>query len=170
MIKEENDIPRSSIISSDFGRIDYADSYMAEMDFGAHTVDYLTAKFFISIPGWAKSLLKLRNFLVRFIGLHGDGLPQVDEPDPAVRYEPGNQAVFFTVLSRNENEIVMGEQDKHLDFRTSMLIDRESKRIYVNTIVHFHNALGRNYFKPVKPFHKLIIKSMLKKFIRTFGK
>jgi hypothetical protein len=82
----------------------------------------------------------------------------------------GSRAGYFTVLDRNENEIVMGEKDKHLNFNTSVFIDRENAFIYLTTIVHFNNILGKAYFIPVKPFHKLIIKSSLRNYLLRKGK
>ena len=59
----------------------------------------------------------------------------------------------------------MAENDKHLNFRTSVLIDRKEplSHIYLTTIVKFNNIWGRLYFIPVKPFHRIIIKTLLKK-------
>ena len=73
------------------------------------------------------------------------------------------QTTNFPIIEQLENEIVMGENDKHLDFRTSVSVDRENSFIYLTTIVHFNNLFGRLYFLPVKPFHKIIVKSSLKR-------
>jgi len=68
---------------------------------------------------------------------------------------------LFTVVSRNDHEIVMGEEDRHLVFRTSVLITGTSDAsfVHVTTIVRFNNIWGRLYFLPVKPFHRLIVAS-----------
>ena len=60
----------------------------------------------------------------------------------------------------------MAENDKHLNFRTSIMIenvkDKNSIRLYLSTIVQYNNFWGRFYFMFVKPFHQLICKTMLK--------
>lgn len=78
-------------------------------------------------------------------------------------YPVGSKLMSFTVLTRNENEIVMGEDDKHLKFRTSVFVDREKSKVYLTTIVKFNNWLGKFYFIPVKLIHKILVKSQFKK-------
>ena len=62
----------------------------------------------------------------------------------------------------------MGEDDKHLNFRTSIMIDKSKSTISLITLVHFNNVWGKLYFLPVKPFHRLIIRSLLKKYNKRF--
>lgn len=59
------------------------------------------------------------------------------------------------VIARNENEIVMAEDDEHLSFRTSVLTQHYGNKttIYQSTIVRFKNFWGRLYFLPVKLFY-----------------
>jgi hypothetical protein len=73
--------------------------------------------------------------------------------------------MIFTVSARNGNEIVMEEDDKHLTFGTSVLIDREQSEIYLTTVVKYHNWGGRLYFIPVKPVHRMLVKSQIKRAI-----
>jgi hypothetical protein len=123
------------------------------------TVDEITTQIF-RIPGWVIGLMKIRNSIVKIFGLRAGKNENVKE---SAYYLVGSQAGYFTVTERNVNEIVMGEDDRHLCFRTSVLVDREQSFIYLTTIVRFHNVWGRIYFLPVKPFHRLIIKSLLKR-------
>jgi hypothetical protein len=122
-------------------------------------VDEITTQIF-KMPQWIMALMKIRNGIVKLFGLRTGENENVKE---AVYYPVGSKAGYFTVTARNVNEIVMGEDDRHLYFRASVLIDREQSFIYLITIVRFHNVWGRIYFLPVKPFHRLIIKSLLKR-------
>lgn len=72
---------------------------------------------------------------------------------------------IFPVLFRNENEIVMGANDKHLSFRASVLLAKagDETDIFLTTVVRFNNFGGRLYFALIKPFHRLIVKSALRK-------
>ena len=83
-----------------------------------------------------------------------------------MHYNVGERAVVFHIIDRSESEIVMAEDDKHLYFRTSLFVEKINEKslnnVYLTTLVHFHNFWGRLYFTPVKPFHKLIMKTMLK--------
>jgi hypothetical protein len=74
---------------------------------------------------------------------------------------------FFRVRSVTENELIMGENDKHLDFRVSVLLrPREGgtgDEIVATTVAHSHNLLGRSYLALVVPFHRMIVQSNLRR-------
>ena len=73
------------------------------------------------------------------------------------------------MIDRNDNEIVMAGEDKHLKARFSIqqVENIKYKSIYFTTLVHFNNIGGRIYFVPVKPFHVIIIRNMLKRLFKT---
>ena len=77
---------------------------------------------------------------------------------------------MFQVFDKNENELILGEDDKHLNFRISLFIDHQSKEIIITTTVIYNNWFGKLYFLPVKPFHRFIVPSMLKAIIKELGK
>ena len=160
-----SEIPRNSIISDSFGKTDYEDTYkIAISNYQDFSIDYITALFFTSLPTWVKKLLEFRNFIVKFFGLNGGDINKLKDPDKSVFYPIGSEAVLFTVINRNNNELVIAENDKHLNFRTSLFVENvvgeEYSYLFCSTIVKYHNIMGKLYFLPVKPFHKLIIKTM----------
>jgi len=153
-------IPENSMILKNFGKTDYLDVYQIRKQTN-ESVDSITTQIF-SLPRWVNGLLKIRNSIVGKLGLKtGNKKDTIVE----VYYPTGSKAVFFTVIDRNDQEIVMGENDKHLNFRTSVYIDKNglNSDIYLSTLVHYNNFWGKLYFLPVKPFHKLIIKSLMRK-------
>ncbi len=155
-VTSSKEIPPKSIILEGFGHYDYADSFVADRSTGLE-VDMIAWELF-RMSGIGAFLLKVRDGIVGMFGLAaaGQGSPELDY------YPVGSQLAIFTVLARNGNEIVMGEDDKHLIFRTSVLIDREESKIYLTTVVKYHNFWGRLYFLPVKPVHKILIRSQFK--------
>jgi Protein of unknown function (DUF2867) len=71
---------------------------------------------------------------------------------------------IFPVLAETPNQILLGLNDKHLDFR--LLVDVVNQNggrqiITASTVVKTHNALGRAYLAFVKPFHKVIVPAMM---------
>jgi hypothetical protein len=158
-----NKIPENSMILKDFGETHYCDSYSIRTQTNDN-IDKITTNIF-KTPKWADILMVIRNTVVKIVGIKGGGYKK----DTYVSdfYPIGSRAVYFTVIDRNENEIVMAENDKHLNFRVSVMINREGNNviIYLTTIVKYNNFLGRLYFLPVKPFHKLIIISLLKRLL-----
>lgn len=148
-------IPEGSILTG-FERIDYCDSFRIPLPEN-QTVDQITTRMFRTRK-WVTRLMNIRNAVVKVFGLKTGKGNTVD----ADYYPIGSRAVYFTVIDRNDQEIVMGEQDKHLDFMASVFTDRENGFAYMTTVVRFNNWWGRLYFIPVKPFHGIIIKSSVK--------
>ncbi|MEP3435548.1 MAG: DUF2867 domain-containing protein [Hoeflea sp.] len=110
---------------------------------------------FEQMPKWVDRLMALRNLVVWPFGLKGD-------PDGAAA---GMARVgMFPVISNDPGEIVLGFDDRHLDFRivvqTAAWGDHETS-VRLMTLVRRHNLLGRVYLAAIMPFHKLIVASTL---------
>lgn len=106
-------------------------------------------------PGWVRGLMTLRNALVAPFGLKGAA-----ERVTTSRTEIGG----FPVVSASDDRVVLGFDDRHLDFRIVIDVrqDRPSgQTLSVMTLVHRNNLLGRLYLALVMPFHKLIVRRML---------
>lgn len=71
---------------------------------------------------------------------------------------------IFRVYEITRDEAILGEDDKHLDFRFS--IQRRPGDVVVTTVVHCHNLLGRAYLAVITPFHRLVVKSILRRAAR----
>jgi len=84
---------------------------------------------------------------------------------PGSRYQIGQRVGLFSIQSNEPNELIVGDNDKHLDFRIS--IYRSSthgvETVTVSTTVEIHNAVGRLYMLVVKPFHRFIARSMVQR-------
>ena len=141
-------IPENSVISNEFDRIDYCDTYRIVKPTN-DSAEKVAVEIF-KLPKWVNWLMKIRISIGKIFVKSKKGIPE-------------KQTTYFTVIEKSENEIVMGENDKHLNFRVSIFIDRANLFIYLTTLVHFNNFWGRAYFFPVKPFHKIIVKSILKR-------
>ena len=141
-------IPEKSTVANEFGKIDYFDTYRI-IKATNDSIEKITDEMF-KLPKWVKCLMNIRDSIVGIFGL---------KTSKEIQKE---QTVNFPIIAKSENEIVSGANDKHLNYRVSVLVDRENSFIYLTTLVHFNNFGGRLYFLPVKPFHKIIVKSMLK--------
>jgi hypothetical protein len=79
--------------------------------------------------------------------------------------------VFF----KTENEVILGEDYKHLNFRVSLFLEQQINKtnengLTISTTVQFNNCFVRLYFLPVQPFHKRIVPAMLKGIITELEK
>jgi fructose-1,6-bisphosphatase/inositol monophosphatase family enzyme len=156
-IISSNKIPENSLAAGFFNHYDYCDSYKVKIDKDI-SVDRAATKIF-GTRSWVDYLLEIRNKIVKVFGLRTDVTLNI-----ADYYPVGSKAVMFNVVARNENEILMSEKDKHLDFAVSVLLEKQAGGIFVNvtTIVKYNMMLGRIYFTFVKPFHRYIVKSSVK--------
>jgi hypothetical protein len=63
------------------------------------------------------------------------------------------------VISEADDEVVLGFDDKHLDFRIVVAV--AGGFATVTTIVRWHNAWGRAYLTAIMPFHRAIAARMI---------
>jgi len=143
--------PEKTMVFSDMDRADYFDSYMT-ISQTSDTVGEITKKLLES-PPWVNVLMRLRDFIVRPFGL------KTEDTDASPGFD------LAPVLFSDENEIIMGMNDKHLYFRLSVLKMNETNasKIYLSTVVRFNNVGGKIYFAVIWPFHRLIVPTMLRK-------
>lgn len=160
-------LPTGSLVAGSLPRIDYADAYQAQLPAGRRsTLDQAVALVLATAPGWVQALMRLRNALVRPFGL------KVDPPRASLGgggpLLPGGRLGIFRVIDRAPDELLLGEDDRHLDFRVSVLLQGEGAAQWatVSTVVACHNAWGRAYFALVRPFHRRIVPALLRRAIR----
>ncbi len=168
--------PAESLLLADGTTYDYADSFRGIFTDKTNQVNAAAAgkAFFTSAPDWIGKLFELRNKMVAAFGLKTSGSPQNrQELLDKFNCEPGEQLGLFKVFARTENEVILGEDDKHLNFRISLFLHRTGptqKALTISTTVQFNHWSGRLYFLPVRPFHRAIVPAMLKSLIRELEK
>lgn len=140
----------------------YLDSYAVTLNSNSIAIETIGKAFFSASPVWVDKLLELRNRMVSFIGLKVPGAGTKEEVLRNFKCEVGESVALFHVLARTENEVILGEDDKHLDFRVSLFLDRQNCLLTVSTLVKIHNNLGRLYMFVIKPFHKIIVPAIAK--------
>lgn len=166
----KSSLPTTSLLKNT--TYDYLDSYSVALDTNNLNVEKVGKSFFTSSPAWVSWLFTLRNKIVSLIGLKTSGSSETERETVLKNFkgEIGQRVGLFKVFDGNENEIILGEDDKHLDFRVSLLLDKKENLLRVSTTVKIHNWLGNLYFLPVKPFHKLIVPTMMKGMVNQLTK
>lgn len=141
------DMPTNSLIGN-YLPADYTDTFSREIT-GRQmiTPEEFRDLAFSQLPKWIEWLMKLRNAIVKPLGLDTESK--------------------FTdmICASSSNEEIFGMQDKHLDFHVSMWCGEyeDGKQVLrITTVVKYNNWLGRVYFLVVRPFHKIIIRAILK--------
>ncbi len=134
---------------------DFADAF--RINIAGVAIDARTAaeRMLGHSPRWVDALLTLRNLLVRPFGLKTSGADERSSP-PMIG--------IFPVIDEAPQRLVLGFDDRHLDFR--VVIDVASpgaaSQVTATTLVQTHNLLGRCYLAVIMPFHRLIVRTMLR--------
>lgn len=170
----KTDFPANSLLVNSI-KYDFVDSYGILIN-TKKEIDSTTAgkAFFSGSPRWVGALFNFRNKIVRVLGLKVSA-PSVN-PEKALanfKCEAGEQLGLFKVFAKNQHEVILGEDDKHLDFRISIYLKKtvdQKQQMILSTTVIFNNWFGKLYFLPVKPFHKLVVPAMMKKMIKQLEK
>ena len=174
MIRKTTIIPAMSKLKFDEKSFHYIDSYMGQYLTNSHyyTITDISELFFNSGPKWADFLMSIRDKIVGLFGLKtASKISDEERNHGALKFEEGEQLNIFKLYSKSESELIMGDDDKHLNFRVSLLldstdVDSKKKKILITTVVTYRNWLGKIYFIPVKPFHTLIVKETMKRMIQ----
>jgi len=134
----------AALPSSDAERLlpgyQFADAYKVTL---IHRVDAIeaTRMAFAQGPGWVRRLMGVRNRLGLLVGL---------KPAPASG---------FPVVRQSPKQVVLGFDDKHLDFR--IIVEVGGGFASVTTVVRWHNVWGRLYLMAIMPFHRAIAARMI---------
>ena len=158
-------IPTNSALSSFFRRIDFSDAYELELSKPELRVGEAYMAIFCFAPAWIRGLMNLRGLIAVHLGLKHPFVTHDVQQGDLMIVELGRRVGPFTVQSVSPNELIVGDDDTHLNFRISTLKTEREGRFYitVSTAVEIHNTLGRFYMVVVKPFHKLLASHMLRR-------
>jgi hypothetical protein len=137
------------------GGSDWADAYRITIPPRYATARQAAEAGFARFPAWAAALMVARNLIMRPFGL------KTDNSQIAAR----DRAGIFPVVSETPERVVLGMDDKHLDFRcvVNLVSTGETQQITVSTVIRRHNCLGRTYLAVITPFHRLIVRSMMRR-------
>ncbi|MDO6964898.1 DUF2867 domain-containing protein [Rhizobium alvei] len=132
---------------------DWRDRFEAELTSPDLTANEIAVMLLANPPGWIQGLMRLRNAVVTLVGLK------------TVRMAAGASVGGFPVVEQSPSHIVLGFDDKHLDFRIIVDVfedDPNKKSFGVSTYVRRHNLLGHIYMMFVAPFHRRIVPATMR--------
>lgn len=151
----------SALLARQLPHPHFADAYAVVLPPGAPTPAAALAYALLGQgPAWLRQLMRLRDALVRPLGLRT--FPPRPAA-PALPLVPGAQFGPFRVLCVTPAEVVLGQDDRHLDFRVSVRLEPGAARAVVTTTVRCHNTLGRLYFALIRPFHRRVVPALLRR-------
>lgn len=126
---------------------DWCDAYQVRLPDGSprDPDHWRRALFGTARPDRRVSLLTVRDRLVRPLGLKSSSR---------------HGGARFPVVAASADEVVVGLDDRHLDFRASLVVESDElgdAHLLVTTAVRRHNLLGRCYFGLVKIPHRVLV-------------
>lgn len=135
---------RAHLARAAFDQVDFSDAWrLPRLRRTPDDPQVWASAIFPDLSHRVPALLKVRNLLVRFVGI-----------------EPGDSRAFETV-AQDGDELLLGSDASHLDFRASILVDTYT--VTVTTVVKIHNRRGRLYMAVVSRFHPFIVRRMLRR-------
>lgn len=154
--------PPQAAQSSGLPRIDFADCYHGHTARAGLTAMEVARAMFEKPPGWADALMAMRDGVVGRLGL---------KTSSSVAAASASRAGIFPVLSERPDEVVLGLDDRHLDFRiwVSVQAGEGGSDVRLSTLIRLHGWPGRVYLAAVMPFHKLLSRHMLRRALKSLG-
>ena len=135
---------------------DYTDSFQkAISNESSIQVNDLFKLMFIEYPKWGLWLLKIRYLIVKPLGLKT------------------NETFIDLIIEENDEEIILGTEDKHLTFYISIYCPKnynKQQNVSLTTIVKYNNLLGKIYFYVIWIFHRIVVKYLFRRAIRLWYK
>ena len=117
-------------------------------------------------PGWMKVLFGARVVFAGLLRLRDPQLPTGPRLRPEeIPFSPGGKVRFFTVVGAAEDRyIVLEAADTHLTGYLAVVAEPLAQgrtRFHNITIVKYHRWTGPLYFNVIRPFHHLVVRSMV---------
>ncbi|POR48304.1 DUF2867 domain-containing protein [Bosea psychrotolerans] len=155
--------PPESVVASWYENASLLDSYSIDLSSSKQdSMRVLATRTVGDQPAWIKALVAVRDAMVTPFGVKTSGEVRASRADT-------ERVDFFPVQWEGQDEIVLGEDDRHLDFRLSLLRRKSpaGTQLIATTVVHTHNALGFTYLNLIRPFHHLVVRANLAQFVRA---
>jgi Protein of unknown function (DUF2867) len=158
------DVPTDSMLGREqIERAYFRDAYRAPLRHGELGIVDIFLAIFAHHPPWMKLLLIVRNKLALLAGLDAPATSEILDVEIRDHYAVGEKIGVWPIFSLGENELVAGRNNKHMDFRLSVLKVPEGDRPYVvvSTICMVHNPYGKLYLFFVVPFHRYGMRKLM---------
>jgi hypothetical protein len=160
----ECDVPSSSML--DRGVVEKAyfrDSYRVALARPELSMVDIFFALFGHTPRWMKALLITRNAIARCFGLQAPTVAEILTPTMRPTYSVGDKIGPWPIFFIGDNELVAGRNNKHLDFRLSVLkvVDGDAASVVVSTVCSVHNVFGKIYLFFIVPFHRSGVQTLL---------
>jgi hypothetical protein len=159
-------VPSDSVLAPLYVGADLLDAFAIYLPAGASdNLEVLARVAFERQAEWIRALTWVRDAVMATGGVKSS------RAIGAAAAARGLQVIgYLPLLSKSAGELVMGGDDRHLDFRVAVLLRTGAaggRELVVVTVVHCHNPLGRTYLAVIAPFHRTILRTNLERAVRV---
>ncbi len=120
------DIPSTSVLDRRWVEAAYfRDAYRAPLHHTQASVVDIFVAIFAHHPLWMKSILIVRNRIASVCGLDAPTAVEILHPQFKTSYAIGDKIGVWPIFALTATELVAGRDNKHLDFRLSVLKVRQ---------------------------------------------
>ena len=166
----ECEVPIKSMLASDLaGTIYFRDAYRAPLAYPERSIVELFHAVFAHKPLPVKCLLIVRNMAARLAGLEVPTVGEIMNPELKAGYQVGEKIGPWPIFFLSRDEIVAGRNNKHIDFRVSVLkaADGDTASLAVSTVCTVHNWFGKVYLLLIGPFHRRGVQLLMSNAVRA---
>ncbi|MEP4271645.1 MAG: DUF2867 domain-containing protein [Roseibium sp.] len=172
-MSKSEELPAKSLLNAYVARGDYLDVFSVSLqgrtDLQTADMRVLADHMLNADIGWMTSLIALRDKLVAPLGLKTTSdLARDQRAAPLTDRQPGDRIGFFRIYDMREHEIVLGEDDRHQNFRLSLSGQAGDRpRLFAATCCKRHNVFGYLYLALILPFHRKLATTLLDTAVRS---
>ena len=147
----------------------FRDSYCAAMSGKNDGVIEVFHAIFAHHPKWIQMALIIRNRIASLVGLEAPSASEIMDSALKSSYAVGGKIGSWPIFALTESEVLAGRNNKHLDFRLSVLrlTEGSSASVVVSTVCVVHNVFGKVFLFFVIPFHKWGVRYLIARAARA---
>jgi hypothetical protein len=145
----------------------FHDAYRAPLLVPRDSVIDIFFAIFGHHPKWMRLVLIARNAIASVCGLDTPTASEINHVERKAGYGVGDTIGVWPIFHLNDLELVAGRDNKHLDFRLSVLKEAggTGANVVVSTVCTVHNGFGKLYLFLVVPFHRWGVRHLLSRAI-----
>jgi len=160
----ECDVPCHSALGKDLiERADFRDAFRAPLNRSDLSVVEIFFGIFSQRPGWMNLMLIARNKVAALAGLEVPSTSEIVNMEKRERYFVGEKIGPWPIFFLGSDELVAGRDNKHMDFRVSIMKVHDGIRptVVVSTLCMVHNRFGQHYLSAIIPVHKFGVRTLM---------
>ena len=166
----ECEIPKGSALERSFvNAAHFWDSYRTPLRRPHASIIDVFLAIFGHHPLWMKVILIVRNRIASFCGLAAPTASEIMNPAIRSSYAVGDRIGVWPIYYLTDTELIAGRNNRHLDFRLSVLRETDGKTasVVVSTVCVVHNVYGKVYLVFIVPFHRWGVRHLMSNAIRA---